>query len=83
MTPKEKAKELIEWYSMLTGFSVQSLNGWMLREMATFLVDEILNSNPIEPNNSKPFGVKIQSVRQNFIDADNYWNEVRKELKLL
>ena len=34
MSEQDKAKELIEFYSNITGFTTQSLNGWMLREMA-------------------------------------------------
>ena len=81
MTPKEKANELNEKF-MLT---VDGANGFKIsfRKHAIICVDEIIKSQPIEPNNSKPFGVKIQSVRQNFTDADEYWNAVKQELELL
>ena len=81
MTPKEKAIELNEKF-MLT---VDGANGFKISfiKHAIICVDEIIKSQPIEPNNRKPFGVKIPSVRQNFTDADEYWNAVKKELELL
>ncbi len=43
MEAKEKAKELIEYYSSLTGFSQKSLNAWMLKEMALHNIQEKIN----------------------------------------
>lgn len=43
MSEQDKAKELIEFYSNITGFSPQSLNGWMLREMAIGEVKRLIH----------------------------------------
>ncbi len=38
-----KAEELINFYSKITGYSIQSLNGWMLREMAIGEVERLIS----------------------------------------
>jgi hypothetical protein len=84
MTPKEKATELYQKYYNNYGYYGIPVDAVKhSKECANICIDEILKSQPIEPNKSKPFGVKIQSVRQNFTDADEYWKLVKQELELL
>ena len=90
MTPKEKAEELVKKYedyvcgyvgsSMLTNTEYPEQILKQAKQCALIAVDEIIESEPILPNNSKPFGEKIQSIRHNFIDANNFWQEVKNEL---
>ncbi len=42
MSINDKAEELINYYSKITGYSTQSLNGWMLREMAVGEVERLI-----------------------------------------
>jgi hypothetical protein len=78
MTPKEKAVQLRN-SMILTGYA---LSNDAAKACALISVDEIIKSAPIVPNNSTPFN-KIQSVRQNFIDAYEYWQEVKQEIEKL
>jgi len=91
MTPKEKAQELIDKFSQVdtpnwdptSGTIEQEQIGFYSgKECALIAADEIIKSAPIVPNNSTPFN-KIQSVRQNFIDAYEYWQEVKQEIEKL
>ena len=43
MSINDKAEELINFYSKITGYSIQSLNGWMLREMAIGEVERLIS----------------------------------------
>ena len=93
MTPKEKAQELVNKYesyvcgyvgsSMLTNTEYPEQILKQAKECALIAVDEIIASEPINPNKSEPFGKNIQSVRQNFIDAHDYWMQVKQELEKL
>jgi hypothetical protein len=66
MTPKEKAKELVEKYdTTLTYLESKS----KAKQCALIAVTEIINSNP----HSNPFNTDVHSTMQ-------YWIEVKNEL---
>ena len=84
MTAKEKAKELIDNFSEIVDASEGVFISYvMAKQCALIAVNEIIESNPESPNNHNPFTGRIQGIRQNFIDAENYWQEVKKEIELL
>jgi hypothetical protein len=65
MTPKEKAEELMEQYNYLCR---ECKSDWNAKECAIFAVDKIM-----ENNRHYVDGLK-------FIDASDYWIEVKKEI---
>jgi len=73
MTPKEKAIELVHRYdtmqSVIEGFSLEDA-----KECALICVDEILN-----------FDIKAKNESQFIIEQriEDYWEEVKQEIKLL
>ena len=77
MTPKEKAKELVEKYSDISIiYPVIDENGIHLenksKECALIAVDEIINSNPTIINGVSDFRINIY-----------YWEAVKKEIEKL
>lgn len=42
MSITDKAEELINFYSKITGYSIHTLNGWMLRDMAIGEVERLI-----------------------------------------
>jgi predicted proteasome-type protease len=67
MTPKEKAKELIDkfWYSL-------SITLEQAKQCALIAVDEIISSNP----HSNPLNTNVESTM-------NYWQQVKQEIQAL
>jgi hypothetical protein len=61
MSEQDKAKELIDSYSKVTGFSIQSLNGWMLREMAVSEIRRLIK--------------ELENIEFNY-DMDSQFKEV-------
>jgi len=73
MTPKEKAKELVEKYFYL--FSVELENtiaDYECKECALIAVNYIIASNP----HSNPFNTEVYSTM-------GYWQEVKQEIEKL
>lgn len=77
MTPKEKALSIM---SNLY-HSAMSTEGWRLyyKRCAIYLVDQIIEHRPLEPND-----VKHADTLSDYTDAaEEYWNQVKKEIELL
>lgn len=69
MTPKDKAKELVDKYDeMLTYLESKS----KAKQCALIAVNEIIKANP----HSNPFNTDVSSTMA-------YWNAVRKEIENL
>lgn len=67
MTPKEKAKELVDIFS---NECLLTTDGG--KAAALIAVDEIINSNP----HSNAFKTYVESTM-------SYWNEVKQEIEML
>ena len=69
MTPKEKAKELVDKFAKIDGYqdSIDLSKCDYEKQCALIAVDEILN---------------IKSVDKDY-DLSNYWEEVKQEIELL
>ena len=67
MTPKLKAKELVDKFS-----TVPLLDSYEAKQCALIAVDEIINSNP----HSNPLNTDVHSTM-------SYWQEVKQEIELL
>ncbi len=79
MTPKEKAKQLIEKFSV---YDFNTSTGWSFNEQnskqtAKNVVDEILNSFDEFMDARKNFRHELE------IDAERYWLAVKKEIETL
>lgn len=81
MTPKEKAKELVD--KMLNGFQF-GIDNYTAKQCELIAVDEIIKINPMYPRQSRPM------KRSNGTDmvltdypAFLYWHEVRIEIEKL
>jgi hypothetical protein len=74
MTPKEKAKDLVDkfWYSL-------SITLEQAKECALIAVDEILNSNSLEPQLQRH---RINGVKPEKIHLE-YWIQVKQEILAL
>jgi hypothetical protein len=72
MTPKEKAKELLNKFKLnpIPPFCIMSPEH--SKQCALIAVDEIINSNP----HSNPFNTEIYSTM-------SYWQEVKQEIEKL
>lgn len=75
MTPKEKAKELLNKYSM----PIDGHKNIYYKQCALIAVDEIIKSNPIYPW-AKDVGAKAQGLYENVIFPTNYWRDVKSEI---
>ena len=92
MTPKEKAKELIEKYLKLDIEIGGQYDGYLTMKMhdakqcALVTVDEILTARPLEPNNvdwddcGATYKYWYEEQKQ---EALNYWQEVKEEIEKL
>jgi hypothetical protein len=65
MTPKLKAKELVDKFS-----NVPLLDSYEAKQCALIAVDEIINSNP----HSNPLNTNVHSTM-------SYWNEIKHEIE--
>jgi hypothetical protein len=74
MTPKEKAKELVDKFTVV-GLQ-QRAEGY---QCALIAVDEIIKSNPTYPW-AKDVGAKAQGLYENVIFPTNYWRDVKSEI---
>ena len=85
MTPKEKAKELVDKFHMkvLDRDGTSAMNGFEVKQCALIAVDEILNSNPhiyIEKGGSDCRGDwSYKEAQSNQL----YWQEVKREIEKL
>ena len=71
MTPKEKAEELVNKYSIWCWNDVVC-DYKIAKECALIAVNEIINSNP----HSNPLNTEVYSTM-------DWWQEVKKEIKKL
>ena len=88
MTPKEKAKELVDRYmryvycymgsGMLTNDYDEIVALSNAKQCALICVDEILKSNPIHVGDDFYFGVWEQRDK-----ANEYWQQVKTEIEKL
>jgi hypothetical protein len=73
MTPKEKAKELINKYSSwVRDYDISKYSIINQKECALIAVDEILNTLSIEP-------IRVNNKYQTL----KYWQEVKQEIEKL
>lgn len=75
MTPKEKAKELIEKYCQILFDDVQIVNISSPIRCALIAVDEIINSFNAFMDSRKNFRHELE------IDAERYWQKVKEEIQ--
>jgi len=78
MTPKEKAKELVDKYYGLVNHPTPNWK-FKAKECALIAVDEIIKSNPTYPW-AKDVGAKAQGLYENVIFPTNYWRDVKSEI---
>ena len=80
MTPKEKAKELVDKFTQTNG------NNFFAKECALIAVDEIIKSSPRHPNDvdwDDVGGTHQYYYEAQHEEALNYWQEVKEELEKL
>jgi hypothetical protein len=79
MTPKEKAKELYDKFYMAIPNDEMGLNDEASRQCALIAVDEILKLE-----NPNTYNYLTESKEHLIVQiADNYWQEVKKEIENL
>ena len=89
MTPKEKAKEIVDkfyqttpneaWINEPLGIA-EPFGSWkQARQCALIAVDEIIKSSPTYPW-AKDVGAKAQGLYENVIFPTNYWRDVKSEI---
>ena len=87
MTPKEKANELLsKFVSISLSQYVDLVDGIRIRlakECALIAVDEILKSEPLEPNNTPDWLQPEDWFSEANKYAGEYWIEVKKEIEAL
>ena len=76
MTPKEKAKELLDKFYNLDAFVIDA------KECALIAVDEILSTRPGSPY-PQDVGLVVNGVYNIINYPEKYWQEVKQEIKLL
>ena len=69
MTPKEKAKELVDRFDETLTYLESKQKA---KQCALIAVDEIINSNP----HSNPLNTDVHSTM-------SYWNEIKQEIEKL
>jgi hypothetical protein len=90
MTPKEKAVELWDKFD-----EIIALNSWadektnieelvlLPKKCALIAVDEIIQSGPLEPNDTEDWLQPEDWFSEANISAEKYWQEVKKEIEAL
>lgn len=68
MTPKEKAKELVD--SMIVDFSI---DGWQSKQCALRAVNEIIKARPLQPMNWDENHEPIPQI--------DWWKQVKQEIE--
>ena len=81
MTPKEKAKELINKFTRFHTNGVYSIvHKDVAKQFALIAVDEIIKVCPyISKNNC----TSLEQVRADEIEFSDYWQEVKQEIEKL
>ena len=75
MTPKEKAKDLVDKFlpeirgADRYNYNLESMNVFIAKQCALIAVDEIINSRP--------------AITDSQIEYQNYWQEVKSEIEKL
>lgn len=80
MTPKEKAKQLVESMAFNCRECDYELKA---KECALIAVDEILKSEPLEPNNTPNWLQPEDWFSEANKYAGEYWIEAKKEIEAL
>jgi hypothetical protein len=84
MTPKEKAKELVDKFRLnILDYEGSGLNTFKAKQCAIITVDEILNSRPLWPNDADwddcgathKYWYEAQKE-----EALKFWEEVKQEI---
>ena len=76
MTPKEKAKELVDKYHNKSDLLYETLSFIQAKECALIAVNEIINTLNMD--------IRDIDVRGNILlDLIDYWREVKKEIQKL
>ena len=89
MTPKEKAKELIQKYLKMNDGLIEEfipIPKEGAKQCALVAVDEILIARPLEPNNVDWDGCGATHkywYEEQKQEALNYWQEVKEEIEKL
>jgi hypothetical protein len=78
MTPKEKAKEL--YFKMHSQEQIVSKEA---KQCALIAVDEIIKSNPLEPNDTSDWLQPEDWFSEANKSAEKYWEEVKQEIEKL
>jgi len=77
MTPKQKAKQLIELFT----FSCRECDNSKIS--ALIAVNEIIESSPLDPNDAEEWLQPADWFSEANISADRYWIAVKKEIEAL
>ena len=85
MTAKEKANELLDYYWLMDKVT-PSLSKEQAKQCTLILVDEILNSSPLDPNFAD--WDDCGGEHRYFYDAQkthafHFWQDVKKEIEKL
>lgn len=84
MTPKEKANNLCMRFLIQTSTDIPyGVNKTIAKECALIAVDEILKSEPLEPNNIPEWLQPEDWFSEANKSAGEYWVEVKKEIEVL
>ena len=87
MTPKEKAFELAHKFRLID-FRTSESTTMMIsmadaKQCALIAVDEIIESSPLDPNNTPEWLQPEDWFSDANISAEKYWIEVKKEIEAL
>jgi hypothetical protein len=91
MTPRQKAEKLVEQfygyilYEKENVYSERMLHIFKIKakNAALIAVDEILESNPLEPNDTEDWLQPEDWFSSANISAEKYWQEVRQEIEVV
>ena len=72
MTPKEKAKELVEKMYVVHSHSASDITYYFVKECALIAVDEIIKAIPDASDDNSPYNSELL-----------WWKEVRHEIENL
>jgi preprotein translocase subunit SecE len=85
MTPKEKARELVEKFiNLYEGINLELAKKYWAKQSALIVVDEILKSEPLHPSNvdwddaGATHKYYYEAQRE---EAGKYWKEVKQEIE--
>ena len=81
MEPKLKAKELFD--KMLNEIDKTCDDYFTAKKCALIAVDEIIESSPLDPNDTEEWLQPEDWFSDANISAEKYWIEVKKEIEAL